>query len=252
MVFSINQWHQRYIQQAQWSASLRAYIYSRVEMRPSTKILDVGCGTGVLEKELDDQFKTASVGLDISLRALDFARSYASETIYVAGDACSIPFASQSFDITQCHFVLLWLRDVHQALREMSRVTCDNGFVIALAEPDYGGRIDYPNALVQLGTWQTQALQEQGANPFIGRELRALFHEAGLTNIETGVMGGQWADTGLKIEFGLEWDVVCSDLSNNPAFMKQADQLKQIDQRTRDAGQRILFVPTFYAIGQVS
>ncbi|PWB50893.1 MAG: hypothetical protein C3F13_15410 [Anaerolineales bacterium] len=252
MVFSIAQWHQRYMQQAQWSASLRAYLYSRVGMRPSTKVLDVGCGTGVLEKELDNRFRAPSVGLDIAISALDFAQSYSRASRFVAGDACSIPFASQSFDITQCHFLLLWLKDVRQALCEMSRVTRSMGFVIALSEPDYGGRIDYPNELVQLGTWQTQALQQQGANPFIGRELRALFHEAGLINIETGVMGGQWAKTEPKSEFGLEWDVVCSDLSNNSTFIQQADQLKQIDQHSRDAGQRILFIPTFYAIGQVS
>ena len=32
---------------------------------------------------------------------------------------------------------------------------------MALAEPDYGGRIDYPEQLGHIGRWQAQALRKQ-------------------------------------------------------------------------------------------
>jgi ubiquinone/menaquinone biosynthesis C-methylase UbiE len=251
MAFSVAQWHQRYTQQAQWSASLRAYLMAQIGIQPSTIMLDVGCGTGVLEKDLMSQYQTRVFGLDLDAQALQFARTYAPSSIFISGDAIALPFASGNFDITFCHFVLLWIQDVHQALAEMVRVTRPNGYVIALAEPDYGGRIDYPDELSQLGRWQQESLLQQGANPCMGRELRALFHQSGLKNVEAGVMGGQWADVNPGIENQLEWDVIAADLSGNPDFLEKASLLNKIDQLSREAGQRILFVPTFYAIGVV-
>ena len=62
----------------------------------------------------------------------------------------------------------------------MVRVTHPGGFVLALAEPDYGGRIDYPTELSQIGDWQKNALKQQGANPLMGRELRSIFSHAGI------------------------------------------------------------------------
>jgi precorrin-6B methylase 2 len=47
MAFSVAQWHQRYTQQAQWSASLRAYLMAQIGIQPSTIMIDVGSGTGV-------------------------------------------------------------------------------------------------------------------------------------------------------------------------------------------------------------
>jgi hypothetical protein len=45
--------------------------------------------------------------------------------------------------------------------------------VLALAEPDYSGRVDEPAELKSLGEWQTEALQRQGADR-LGAQLQSV------------------------------------------------------------------------------
>jgi ubiquinone/menaquinone biosynthesis C-methylase UbiE len=250
-MLSTSQWHQRFQQQARWTQSLRKYIYDQIGIRHNNRILDIGCGTGVLESELN-LFTSANVfGLDIDINPLRMAYVSAPNSIFTLGDGQNLPYLSRSFDTTLCHFLLLWVKEPSMVLREMVRITRPGGFVIAIAEPDYGGRIDFPRELLQLGIWQTEALRKQGANPIIGRELRALFSQVGLAKVEVGVLGGQWRENQSSDDIELEWMVIQSDLHDNNYFMMQADKLHALDMNTRNTNQRILFVPTFYAIGQV-
>lgn len=251
MILSTSQWHQRYLQQARWTQNLRNYIYNLIGIQRANKILDVGCGTGVLENELNNLIPARVFGLDIDFNPLHMAQEYAPKSSYNVGDCLSLPYRNEAFDITICHFLLLWVYDVPKAISEMIRVTRLKGFVLALAEPDYGGRIDYPPELSQIRNWQINSLKQQGANPLLGRELRSLFSQAGLENLEIGVLGGQWKDNETDQDMDLEWDVVQSDLNQNIEFIDQADQLQSIEIASRKAHQRVLFVPTFYAFGMV-
>ncbi|HET8706213.1 MAG TPA: hypothetical protein VFM46_07930, partial [Pseudomonadales bacterium] len=137
-----------------------------------------------------------------------------------------------------------------QILREMARVTRLGGAVLALAEPDYGGRIDFPAELATLGRWQAEALQAQGADPQMGRKLAGLFASAGIKDVETGVMGGEWRMPLHAEERAMEWAVLESDLTGH---FPESDiqKLKELDITSTQSGARILFVPTFYAWGHV-
>ena len=73
----------------------------------------------------------------------------------------------RSFDIVYCHFLLLWVNDPLQVVREMARV---GQSVLALAEPDYSQRVDEPAALKPLGEWQTEALTKAGSKSILRRE----------------------------------------------------------------------------------
>ena len=251
MTLSLIDWHTRFTQQAHWTQDLRNYIYGQIAIKNVKKILDVGCGTGVLEDELIEQTTANIFGLDINPEYIAFAIKHTSNISYAFGDAHNLPYSSGAFDITLCHFLLLWVQNPQQVIQEMVRVTTPGGSVIALAEPDYGGRIDYPSQLAQLGRWQRDALQMQGANPLIGRELRALFNRAGLVEVEVGVLGGQWKDYTDTEDLETEWLVLQSDLLQNSDFLMSEEDLKIRDAIARETGQRILFVPTFYAWGRV-
>jgi SAM-dependent methyltransferase len=251
MTLSSSRWHQRYLQQARWTQNLRKYIYDQVVIQRANKILDIGVGTGVLENELNRNSPSHVFGLDIDSSALRIAQEYAPKSVYTVGNCINLPFQTRVFDVTLCHFLLLWVKDALNAVEEMARVTRPNGYVLALAEPDYGGRIDFPSELSQLGIWQTEALREQGANPFMGREVRSIFSRAGLVNIDVGVLGGQWGENISDQDLELEWEVIQSDLRQNNDFILQADRLKDLELTSRKILQRILFVPTFYAIGVV-
>jgi ubiquinone/menaquinone biosynthesis C-methylase UbiE len=251
MTLSISQWHQRYQQQAEWTQNIRNYIYERIALHSVKKILDIGCGTGVLEKELNDMTSSHVSGVDIDIHPIRIAEDYAPNSTYIVGDGLHLPYPSGTFDVTLCHFLLLWVANPLKSVKEMARVTRSNGFVLALAEPDYGGRIDYPTELAILGSWQIEALKKQGANPLIGRELRSLFSEAALSNIEVGILGGQWGEDNTDQDFELEWQVIRSDLFLNSDFIQQAETIKELEAKWRSNHQRILYVPTFYAIGTV-
>ncbi len=173
MTLSPAQWHARYTRQAGWTASLRSYLFERHGIAAARRVLDCGSGTGALEAGggLGAGFQGWLVGLDIDSANLAYAKSLAPDAAWVQGDGLRLPFAPQSYDLVFCHFYLLWVADPLQALRELRRVTRPGGSVIALAEPDYGGRIDFPPELEMLASWQQASLRRQGANPLLGRRL---------------------------------------------------------------------------------
>jgi hypothetical protein len=134
------------------------------------------------------------------------------------------------------------------------RVTKPGGAVLALAEPDYGGRIDFPPELAQIGQWQKTALQIQGADPEIGRKLAGIFSNLGLSRVETGVLGGQWTAPPSQEDWESEWSVIQADLqqtTRTPVNYESYQTLKRIDKSAWLKGERVLYVPTFYAWGFV-
>ena len=244
-------WHQRYIQQARWTRDLRHYLYARASIENVRCILDVGCGTGVLAAELFELCKAKVYGVDIAQNHLEMATRNAHEGAFTQGDAHELPFLTGAFDLAFCHFVLLWVADPLRVVQEMARVVIPGGAVVALAEPDYGGRIDYPRELAVLGERQRLALLRQGADAEMGRKLAGIFHLAGLTSVETGVLGGQWGSTPSQDEWDSEWRVMEYDLKEYPREAIDASRLKALDWSAWQSGNRVLFVPTFYAIGYV-
>lgn len=264
-------WHARFTQQARWTEGLRRYLFEITGLAPGLRLLEVGCGTGAVLASLT----TAGCrlhGLDLDRQFLRQARQnlsapasrqiddipppnplppsslFPNTPSFVQADAHHIPYADGAFDLVCCHFLLLWVRDPVQVLSEMRRVTRPGGWVLALAEPDYGGRVDFPEDLVQLGRLQEAALRRQGAETRLGRRLSALFHVAGLTEVETGVLGGQWRGAPTAEELALEWAVLEADL-NDEVTADELARLRQIDAQAWARSERVLFVPTFYALG---
>ena len=247
-------WHQRYLEQARWTDNIRKYLFDKSNLSGVSHVLDVGIGTGALEHDFISNSYPLPFGLDIDHNSLTLAKKNISSLALIQGNACQLPYASGVFEICFCHFVLLWVDFPDQVVAEMARVTRSGGSVIAIAEPDYGGRIDYPEALDQIGDWQTHSLQRQGADPHLGRKLIQLFDQAGLTEIEVGVVGGRWTISPAQEEFASEWRVIEADLETlrlSPAERRLARQLQQEDAVARSKGIRVLYVPTFYAWGKI-
>ncbi len=245
-------WHKRFLQQARWTKSLRDYLFGKVLPQAAGQILEIGCGTGAILSDLTGVSSGGATlhGIDLQAAHVALAQLHAPQARLACADAHSLPYRGKSFDIVFCHYLLLWLHDPARALNEMRRVAVPGGAILALAEPDYGGRIDYPEVLARLGRWQTQALQAQGANPQIGRQLAMLFNQAGLIEVESGVLGAQWRQAPAQEDMEMEWQVMRNDLAGSiPA--KELDALEQLDRRAALAGERVLFVPTFYAWGRV-
>ncbi|HZD58047.1 MAG TPA: class I SAM-dependent methyltransferase [Anaerolineales bacterium] len=249
MPLSPADWHQRFTLQAQWTGDLRRHLYTRIGIESTNRILEIGCGTGALLTEFLSFGHAETHGLDIKPEFLELASRNAQEARLTCGDAHTLPYPENSFDLTVCHFLLLWLGQPLSVLNEMARVTRRGGVLAALAEPDYGGRIDHPPELIALGDLQATALRDQGADPEMGRKLRGLFKNVGAKGIESGVLGGQWMDSPTEEYLESEWAVLNSDLSGYLSAAEIED-LRQLDESAWARGERVLFVPTFYAWGR--
>jgi SAM-dependent methyltransferase len=246
----LHELHNRFLLQAKWTAENRKRLYDAAKLHQAKRVLEVGSGTGAVLHELTDRTSLTPHGIDIDPKAVFFARSFDPIPSYVIGNGFHLPYCDDSFDVTFCHFLLLWVSDPLAVLREMGRVTKPQGVVLALAEPDYGGRIDFPEPLEDLGQQQAQALEDQGANTQVGRKLRMLFTETGFLNIHTGVLGGEWYARPDRSSLDLEWKTLTSDLEGRISE-EELEEYHRIEKEAWKQGHRILYVPTFYALGWI-
>ncbi|MFZ5821550.1 MAG: class I SAM-dependent methyltransferase [Chloroflexota bacterium] len=240
-------WHARYLQQAAWTRDLRHYLFERAGLGTARCALEVGCGTGAILGDLPPL--PALHGLDIRPASLMEARVHAPGACLACGDALCLPYAKGAFDITFCHFLLLWVGDPLQALAEMKRVTRRGGHILALAEPDYPARVDRPAELIPLGGWQTESLRRQGANPSLGGRLAESFFQAGIEILETGAIQNVGSEAHISSEWELEWAVLESDLAGLVPG-REIQRFKELDRQARERGERVLHVPTYFAWGQ--
>jgi SAM-dependent methyltransferase len=241
-------WHNRYVLQAAWTRTLRAYLFDKAGLANARHVLEVGCGTGAILSTL--QTSASLHGLDREPAALAQCRIHAPAVSLTRGDALLLPYPNTEFDITYCHFLLLWVGNPLGALREMKRVTKPDGHVLALAEPDYTARIDKPDELAPLGKWQTAALIGQGADPGLGARLAELFFEAGIRVVETGAIQSRGKEAPTLAERENEWAVLKTDLIPNVP-RQDLRKMKRLDDQAWARGERILHVPTYFAWGQV-
>ena len=236
-------WHSRYLQQAAWTHDLRVYLFEQAGLSNAQRVLEVGCGTGAVLRDLTTP--ASLYGLDLEPASLAECRIHAPSVSLTRGDGHSLPYPHKYFDIVYCHFLLLWVNDPLQVVREMARVSHT---VLAFAEPDYSQRVDEPNALATLGKWQTESLRRQGANPSFGAQLAETFFQAGIHLIETGPIQGQKVMRTSE-EWENEWAVVEADLEGI-APSEEIQKMKKLDETARRRGERTLLVPTYFAWGK--
>ena len=111
-----------------WADSRAAL--SDLALADSTRILDVGCGTGELTRVLREESGCTVVGLDADATLLEAVPGPT-----VLGDATRLPFADDSYDLVVCQALLINLPDPAAAVREFARVASQR---VAAIEPNNG------------------------------------------------------------------------------------------------------------------
>jgi ubiquinone/menaquinone biosynthesis C-methylase UbiE len=98
----------------------------------SSRVLDLGCGTGIVSRLLREQLGGAArlSGLDLNAGLLAIAKRVAPELDWHEGDAMSLPFADGSFDLVLSQQMLQFVRDRIVAAREIRRVLVPGGRVL--------------------------------------------------------------------------------------------------------------------------
>jgi SAM-dependent methyltransferase len=170
-----------------WGERLTGPFLAFAGVSPGTRVLDVGCGTGVLTKALAEAGAIAT-GIDASEPYLSSARQHRSHPniTYEVGDIRQMRFANGAFDASISTLVLDVLPEVEEVVSEMRRVVRRGG-VIASGVHDYWGFSNF--SLV----WDTGAVLDDGisglrdalkTNPLVSANGQAaLWRKTGLSEV---------------------------------------------------------------------
>jgi len=169
-------------------------LIEEAQLRPGETVLEVGCGTGVLDRWLARHTGGAHhiVGIDISrylLReAMALARNEGLESVieFREGSAEALPFPENSFDVAMSSTVIQRV-DAERMLREMVRVTKPGGRVAVV-----GHAHDLPRwvnlalpaelkARVEAPGWASDRGHQLGCDD---ASLYRRLHQAGLTQVK--------------------------------------------------------------------
>lgn len=168
--------------QAQDTRPLRQPLYRQAGLHAARRVLDVGCGTGAVTADLVDLVRPGAdvVAVDVDPAMARRSRARLDGAGVVCADGGRLPFPDGAFDAAVCNLVLMWAPDPGALVREMARVVRPGGTVLASMEPDYGGKVHWPeNPLVDL-VFQGDGVRRRGGDPHAGRKLRQHFVRAGL------------------------------------------------------------------------
>jgi SAM-dependent methyltransferase len=122
-----------------WTRRLTAPFLEFVGVRSGHRVLDVGCGTGIMTAACADLGATV-VGLDPAAPYLEFARCHAvrPNASFELGDAHRIGYPDGTFDAAVSTLVLDVIPDPEKVGQEMRRVTRPGG-IVASAVHDFRG-----------------------------------------------------------------------------------------------------------------
>lgn len=114
-------------------------VLAKLEADPPSRVLDLGCGTGLLTRRLRRELGVPHVtGADFSAGMLAQASREAPDIEWVRASALALPFEDDSFDAITSTEAFHWFPDQQAALEECRRVLVPGGcLLVALVNPDY-------------------------------------------------------------------------------------------------------------------
>jgi ubiquinone/menaquinone biosynthesis C-methylase UbiE len=214
----------------QWVAK-----YLQTEFRDARRVLDVGCGPGVIAAEVARQFPEANViGIDAGdprLRKVKTNFQALPNASCSQGDAICLPFKSEAFDLIYCRFLLEYLCERQKAVAEMVRI-CKPGGRILLQDLD-GQLVWHHPVDLQLQSVTKRVLkglERTGFDPFVGRKLFYLMKKAGLSDVQVHVenyhlFAGRIDDKNYAL-WEMKLDIAISAAERILASRSSAEELK--------------------------
>ena len=111
-------WYYRFFPKFYESAAERMCLDCQGFIKKGAKILDLGCGTGVVGKKFQDFFQGEVLGVDVEDRRTE-------KIPFQIIDGFHLPFPDKSFDTVLIAYVLHHSRDPIFLLKEVKRVLKD-------------------------------------------------------------------------------------------------------------------------------
>jgi SAM-dependent methyltransferase len=159
-----------------------------LRLRGGEKVLDVGAGLGQLSRAIARQ-KARVVAVERSPEQLAQARKLASEAAegglvdFRAGDALALPLAPEewgTFDVAHTRFLLEHVPDPLAVVKAMVKAVHRGGRIV-LEDDDHDILRLWPEPPGFQALWSlyTRTYDRNGNDPFVGRRLVSLLHQAG-------------------------------------------------------------------------
>ena len=168
-------------------AAWKPVILDALRLEPGMKALDIGCGIGT------DAFDLAErVGPGGHVTGVDFSESLIAEAkrraarrnqsvTFEIGDAQSMRFPDNTFDVVRTERMLMHVPDAERALSEMSRVLRRGGRM-AVVDFDWESQF-YDSPYKETTRKIALSFCDGLRNGWIGRRLPRLFREVGMADV---------------------------------------------------------------------
>jgi SAM-dependent methyltransferase len=168
-----------------YSSQLAAQMADLAGVQAGQRVVDVGSGPGALTRELVDRLGASAVSaIDPADQFVAALRDRYPGVDARVGPAEDLPFADGTFDAALAQLVVHFMADPLQGLREMARVTRDDGVVAACVWDNAGGRTPlapFWNAALELDPDIDDESELAGTRE---GHLGELFLEIGLREVE--------------------------------------------------------------------
>ncbi len=159
---------------------------SSLILKPNQKILDAGCGSGLVSRYLLEKENLLNVeACDVSVLRLRQAMALCNTTIhkkihFFESTLENILKADNSYDVVICRYVLEHVKNPNQVLSEFFRVLNPGGLVYII---DFDGLIfNLFHQNLELKQKMDHLQTSLQFDPYIGRKIPALLIQAGFTN----------------------------------------------------------------------
>jgi len=110
------------------------HLFSQIDLSNVKKVLEVGCGIGVLSSYLSEKYEWEVTGIDLDPKQIERAKNDYGENKYLKfleADATKLPFEDNEYDLVLSSDVLHHIvSDWEKALSEISRVLRPDGFYV--------------------------------------------------------------------------------------------------------------------------
>jgi demethylmenaquinone methyltransferase/2-methoxy-6-polyprenyl-1,4-benzoquinol methylase len=110
----------------------RKHVIQLADLKPGSRLLDLGAGTGDLAREAQRQQPQADItAADFTLEMMRVGKKNG-DLPFSAADALNLPFGNAKFDAVVSGFLMRNVIDLHNALQEQYRVLKPRGRIVIL------------------------------------------------------------------------------------------------------------------------